>query len=43
MVEGRGSSIFIPYYVWIEMPKFWILLNTLETMKAAGFFLGVAP
>ena len=38
MVEGREVFFSVPFYVWVEMPKLWVLLKTLESMKAAGFF-----
>ena len=38
VVEGRETFSALPYYVLVEMPKFYYILKTLESMKAAGIF-----
>ena len=38
VVEGREPFLAEPYYVLVEMPKFYFILKTLESMKAAGIF-----
>ena len=38
MIESEEPSSTFPHYVWVQLPKSYILLKTVEFTKASGIF-----